>query len=71
MGEPMNKLIWKFDILVYKLFRWRWNDRFKNNSELRKLFLRYLTAWEVIEREPAMGIGDNPEKMPKMEDECK
>jgi hypothetical protein len=28
-------------------------------------------AWEAIEREPAMGIGNNLEDMPKMEDECK
>lgn len=54
----MNKLIWKFDILIYKLFRWRWNDKLKNNPELRALFLKYFTAWESTE-------------MPDVEDECK
>lgn len=64
----INKMIWKFDILIYKLFRWRWNEKFKNNSNYRKLFLRYLNAWEAIEREPAMGIGEDKIDLPDLEE---
>ena len=63
----MKKLIWKFDILIYRLFYWRWNKILSNRSDIRKLFFSYLNSWEAIEREPAMGIGPPIKlKIPKM-----
>lgn len=56
----MKWIIWKFDIIIYRLFYWRWNSRFINNKEIRDLFLRYLQKWDAIDREPAMGIGVPP-----------
>jgi len=64
----MKALIWKFDIIVYRLFYWRWNNKLANNADIRKLFLDFLNSWEAIDREPAMGIGGNPPQLkePKM-----
>jgi hypothetical protein len=59
----MKSIIWKFDMLIYRLFYWRWNKRLANRSDIRKLFLNYFNAWEAIEREPAMGIGPHPPKL--------
>ena len=55
-----KRIIWKFDILIYKLFYWRWRKKLENRSDIRKLFLLYLNQWETIHREPAMGIGAVP-----------
>ena len=38
----LNKIVWKFDILIYKLFRWRWNEKFKNNSPLNGMNLKLM-----------------------------
>lgn len=56
----IKKFIWKCDMVIYKLFYWRWNKRLINDSRLRGLFLRYLQSWEAIHNEPAMGIGEPP-----------
>lgn len=36
-----KRKISKLDLLVYRLFRWRWNSIFKNNPELWKHFTTY------------------------------
>lgn len=66
-NDLLKKIIWKFDILIHKLFYWCWHRKFENEHNLRQLFIRYLNAWEVIDKEPRMGIGfKSPElKMPK------
>jgi len=68
MNKIIRKLLWKFDMLVYQLFYWRWNDRLINDDILRRLFLSYLKSWETIANEPAMGIGKPPKfPMPEMD----
>jgi hypothetical protein len=62
----MKWILWKFDMIIYKLFYWRWNRRLIEDDNLRKLFLSYFKSWETIRREPAMGIG-TPPKFPKPE----
>ena len=62
-----NKIVWHFDLVIYRLFRWRWNQRFIDNHKLRQYFIRYLNSWEAIHNEPAMGIGPEPPKMPNPE----
>ena len=62
----MKWILWKFDMIIYKLFYWRWNRRLIEDDNLRKLFLSYFKSWETIYREPAMGIG-TPPKFPKPE----
>ena len=66
----MKTLIWKFDMMVYRLFYRRWNERLKNRADIRRLFLDYLNAWEAIYNEPVMGIGGNPPQLqkPKMKE---
>jgi len=59
----MKKLLWIFDICIYRLFYWRWNDKFSESHDLRKLFLDYLNSWEAIYREPAMGIESSSLKL--------
>ena len=63
-----KKMIWKFDILIYKLFYWRWKQKLIDRRDIRLLFLVYLNSWEAVHREPAMGIGKPPVlKTPEME----
>ena len=66
-----RKIVWQFDLLIYRLFRWRWNQRFIEDDELRHYFINYLNSWEAIHNEPAMGIGSKPPKMPNPEDYAK
>jgi len=40
----MSKLIWKFDMLIYRLFYWRWNKRLSARKDLQRLFLDYLNS---------------------------
>ena len=64
----MKLLLWKFDMLIYRLFYWRWNKKLMNDDNLRSLFLRYLNSWDAISREPAMGVGKPPRfPVPKAE----
>jgi len=56
----IQSLIWKFDMMIYRLFYWRWKRRLIENDDIRRLFLKYLQAWETISKEPAMGIGKPP-----------
>ncbi len=42
----MKRMVWNFDMLIYRLFYWRWRKKLENRSDIRKLFLRYLNNWE-------------------------
>ena len=53
-------ILWKFDMLIYRLFYWRWNRKLIEREDIRRLFLRYLNSWQAVHREPAMGIGVPP-----------
>jgi len=65
----MKKLLWEFDILIYRLFCWRWAGKLRERQDIRKLFLNYLNSGEAIHREPAMGIGPPPKlKIPKQKE---
>jgi len=44
----MKSLTWKFDILIYRLFYWRWRRHLENRADIRRLFIRYLNAWEAL-----------------------
>ena len=37
-----------FDMQIYKLFYWRWNDKFREDSGLRQLFLDNFKVWEDV-----------------------
>jgi len=52
--------IWKFDMIIYRLFYWRWKRRLIENNEIRRLFLNYLQAWETISKETSLGVGKPP-----------
>lgn len=41
----MRKLIWKFDLLIYRLFYWRWLPRLKCDPDLAHLFAEYCRTW--------------------------
>jgi len=56
----IKKIVWKFDMMIYHLFYWRWNKRLIERHDIRQLFLKYLNSWEAVYREPAMGIGTPP-----------
>lgn len=62
----MNRLLWKFDMIIYRLFYWRWNKRLINDDQLRSTFMYYLNTWDSISKEPAMGIG-KPPRFPRPE----
>jgi hypothetical protein len=57
----MKKIIWEFDMFIYRLFYWRWRKHLEDRADIRQLFLKYLNACEARHREPAMGIGGCPE----------
>lgn len=51
----MSWLLWRFDMLVYRLFFWRWERRLINDAKLRAMFKAHLNAFEIMrqkEREP-------------------
>lgn len=39
--------IWQFDLLVYRLYSWRWNWRLEQDATLRKIFVDKMNQWEV------------------------
>lgn len=41
----MRKLIWKIDLLIYRLFYWRWSPRLRNDPDLAYLFSKIGAAW--------------------------
>jgi len=41
----MKRLIYKFDMIVYRLFYWRWNKRIEDDKNIRELFIEYLTNY--------------------------
>lgn len=41
-----RKLIWQFDLLVYRLFYWRWNSRLIGDERLFRMFKRWMDEWE-------------------------
>lgn len=38
-------LIWKLDLLIYRLFYWRWSPRLKNDPDLAYLFSKIGASW--------------------------
>lgn len=45
MNKAMKKLIWKFDLLIYRLFYWRWSPRLKNDPDLAYVFAKVGASW--------------------------
>lgn len=41
----MKRLLLKFDILVYRLFYWRWSPRLKNDPDLAYMFAEIGAEW--------------------------
>lgn len=37
----MKRLIWKFDMAIYRLFQWRWNKRLAQSPELAAFFAEW------------------------------
>ncbi len=46
----MKRLIWLFDMMVYRLFYWRWNRRLQANAHLCMMFKYFIDAH--VERSP-------------------
>ena len=42
----MSKLLHVFDMAIYYLFYWRWNKKLRDNNELRKFFINYMTDYD-------------------------
>ena len=40
----MRKIIFQLDILVYRLFYWRWNERIARDTKLRNMFLNHMSG---------------------------
>jgi len=47
----INRLIWKFDMAIYRLFYWRWNKRLMMRGDIRRLFMQGLTEYERMATE--------------------
>lgn len=49
------RLLWKFDMVIYRIFQWRWNKRLRESPELSALFAewsrRYARAHQPIATE--------------------
>lgn len=43
----MKKLIWKIDMLLYRLFYWRWAPRLKADPNLAYMFKEFSVAWSA------------------------
>jgi hypothetical protein len=41
----MKRLLWKFDLLIYRLFYWRWSPRLKADPDLAYVFSKIGAAW--------------------------
>jgi hypothetical protein len=41
------KITW-FDMLVYRLFVWRWNKHLTDDPTLRELFISWMKAFNVL-----------------------
>lgn len=46
MSRLRKKIIWEFDMLIYRLFYWRWNRRLIEDDKLRRLFVMFINSWE-------------------------
>ena len=53
------KINW-FDIMVYKLFYWRFNKKFIDDKGLLKMFLRWMGTWAENNPEPERSREDGP-----------
>jgi hypothetical protein len=40
-----RKLLWKFDMLIYRLFYWRWSPRLKADPDLAYVFSKIGSSW--------------------------
>jgi hypothetical protein len=43
--EGMERLSWKIDVLIYRLFYWRWSPRLKRDPDLAYMFSKIGAAW--------------------------
>lgn len=43
----MKKLSW-FDLFIYKIWYWRWNNIFANRPDLREIFIANLKAFDTL-----------------------
>lgn len=41
----MKQLIWKIDLLIYRIFYWRWSARIKSDPNLAYMFAKFTAAW--------------------------
>jgi|ERR1051325_5377296 hypothetical protein len=40
-----SKILWKIDVLIYRLFYWRWSPRLKADPDLAYMFSKIGAAW--------------------------
>lgn len=41
----MKKLLWEIDLMIYRLFYWRWSPRLKGDPNLAYMFAEFGKAW--------------------------
>lgn len=41
----IEKLLWRIDMLIYRLFYWRWTPRLKSNPDLAYMFAEFSSSW--------------------------
>lgn len=42
------KIRW-YDMLIYRLFHWRWNKILQQKPDLRELFISWMKAFDVVD----------------------
>lgn len=50
MGKLKSAILWRFDMVIYRLFHWRWSKRLMNDPKLAYLFAEWSRGW--AERSP-------------------
>jgi len=49
------KVTW-LDMLVYRLYVWRWNPILASRPDLREIFIAYLKAFDVLDEDDPVKV---------------
>jgi hypothetical protein len=44
----MKRIGW-FDMMIYRIWYWRWNKILANRPDIREFFISYLKAFDVVD----------------------
>lgn len=45
-----------FDMLIYRLYVWRWNPILKSNPVYRELFISYMKAFDTLDENDKINV---------------